>query len=64
MGYSSTQKGYKFWSPSERRLFVSMDVTFRESVPFYGNRTDLNFMFESGSIESKEVSREGRMMVS
>jgi len=43
VGYSSGQKGYKCWSPSERRLFVSMDVTFRESVPFYGEKTDLNF---------------------
>jgi hypothetical protein len=36
-----------------------MDVTFRESVPFYGNKTDLNFMFEFGPTESNEVSREG-----
>ena len=59
VGYSSAQKGYKCWSPNERRLFVSMDVTFRESVPFYGNKTDLNFMFEFGPTKSNEVSREG-----
>jgi transposase InsO family protein len=45
IGYSSGQKGYKCWSPSERRTFVSMDVTFRESVPFYGERTDLSSLF-------------------
>ena len=42
VGYSSSQKGYKCWCPTEKRLFVSMDVTFRESEPFYGeNRLDL-----------------------
>lgn len=59
VGYFSAQKGYKCWSPNERRLFVSMDVTFREYVPFYGNKTDLNFMFEFGPTKSNEVSREG-----
>jgi hypothetical protein len=28
VGYSSTKKGYKCWYPSEKRFFVSMDVTF------------------------------------
>nr|AAP46207.1 putative retrotransposon protein [Oryza sativa Japonica Group] len=45
IGYSSSQKGYKCWSPSERRTFVSMDVTFRESVPFYGEKTDISSLF-------------------
>ena len=40
VGYSSGQKGHKCWSPSECRMFASMDVTFRESVPFYGEKTD------------------------
>ncbi|WVZ96342.1 hypothetical protein U9M48_041997 [Paspalum notatum var. saurae] len=63
VGYSSMQKGYKCWSPSERRLFVSLDVTFRESEPFYGEKTDLSFMFEFNSVESDEARLEGRIMV-
>jgi hypothetical protein len=59
VGYSIGQKGYKCWSPSERHLFVSMDVTCRESVPFYGERTDLSFMFEPHSTSIDEVGREG-----
>ncbi|KAK1661961.1 hypothetical protein QYE76_050120 [Lolium multiflorum] len=35
VGYSPTQKGYRCWSPTERRFFVSMDVTFREKEPYY-----------------------------
>jgi hypothetical protein len=30
-----TQKGYVCWSHVEKRLFVSMDVTFREFEPYY-----------------------------
>jgi hypothetical protein len=46
VGYSLGQKGYKCWSPSEGCLFVSMDVTLRESVPFNGEKTDLNFFVQ------------------
>ena len=45
VGYSGKQKGYKCWCPSERRMFVSMDVTFRENESFYGEPTDLTDVF-------------------
>lgn len=45
VGYSGKQKGYKCWCPSERRMFISMDVTFRENAPFYGEPTDLTDVF-------------------
>ncbi|KAL8138895.1 hypothetical protein V2J09_004896 [Rumex salicifolius] len=56
VGYSSSQKGYKCWCPIERRLFVSMDVTFREFEPFYGEKTELSSLFGDGSTDA---SREG-----
>jgi hypothetical protein len=46
IGYPAGQRGYKCWSPSERRTFVSLDVSFWESNPFYGEKTDLSFIFE------------------
>jgi transposase InsO family protein len=45
VGYFSKQKGYKCWCPSARRMFVSMDVVFREHEPFYGEATDLTDVF-------------------
>jgi len=48
VGYSSSQKGYTSCCPTEPRLFVSMDVTFRESEPYYREKTDLNSLFELG----------------
>ena len=37
VGYSSNQKGYKCYSPSTRKFYNSMDVTFVEHLPFFPN---------------------------
>ena len=36
LGYPRSQKGYKCYSPTLRRYFISADVTFFESVSFFG----------------------------
>jgi hypothetical protein len=45
VGYSGKQKGYKCWCPSEKRMFVNMDIVFREHEPFYGEPVDLTDAF-------------------
>lgn len=37
LGHSSTQKGYKFYHPSSRKLLTSMDVTFFKHQSYYIN---------------------------
>ena len=37
LGYFRTQKGYHCYSPESRRYFVSADVTFFESTPFFSS---------------------------
>jgi hypothetical protein len=59
VGYSSTQKGYKCWDPVGKKLFVSMDVTFRESEPYYTKPWDLNLFLDEFSSVTEGDSREG-----
>jgi hypothetical protein len=58
IGYPSGQRGYKCSIPSER-TFVSMDLTFRESEPFYGDKTDLTSLFDFSSPSRSDANREG-----
>jgi hypothetical protein len=56
VGYSATQKGYVCWSPIERRLFVSMDITFREHEPYFSSGVSSPF---GDSLNTGSVRREG-----
>jgi hypothetical protein len=60
VGYVSTQKGYKCWDPIGKRLFVSMDVTFREEEPYYTKKNDIDPFLEEFSSVIKTDSREGK----
>lgn len=37
LGYSPTQKGYKCYHSPTHKLYVSKDVTFVETTPFFGS---------------------------
>jgi len=59
VGYASSQKGYKCWDPIGRKLFVSMDVTFREWEPYYKTPDDLAQSLEEFSPAPDGACREG-----
>ena len=60
VGYASTQKGYKCWDPIGRRLFVSMDVTFREEESYYIRMTWISF-WASSPLSMRVTIERGRM---
>ena len=35
LGYATNQKGYRCYDPTNKRLYITMDVTFLESEMFY-----------------------------
>ena len=40
LGYSRLQKGYKCYSPTTRRYYMSADATFFEDTPFFSPSMD------------------------
>lgn len=64
LGYSPTQKRYRCWSPTERKFFVSMDVTFHENEPFYSpNGRSAISIGSKGEMPSKGPIVEGSMLI-
>ena len=39
--YASSQKGYQCWDLIGRKLYASMDVTFREHEPYYTTQVEV-----------------------
>ncbi|GJW92213.1 transposable element [Tanacetum coccineum] len=54
MGYGDGVKGYRIWSPSERRVILSRDVTFDEDHLFRLKPDSVESKFEEGASEKVE----------
>ncbi|XP_078427688.1 DENN (AEX-3) domain-containing protein isoform X1 [Wolffia australiana] len=61
LGYSSTQKGYRCYHPSSKRLYVTADASFDEARMFYDSESRLDsnldpMVQELGDNGSQEIS--------
>lgn len=50
LGYSTSQKGYKCYHPPTRKMFITMDVTFRETEAYFPPSLQ-------GELSGEEMSR-------
>ncbi|KAK2380773.1 putative mitochondrial protein [Trifolium repens] len=55
LGYSRTQKGYRCYSPSTHRFYVSADVTFFEDTPFFASPTTSDSTMDVTDVTTSEV---------
>ena len=46
LGYSRVQKGYRCYSPSTHRFYISADVTFFEDTPYFNEKVASDFIFQ------------------
>ena len=45
LGYSRVQKGYRCYSLSTHRFYISADVTFFEDTPYFNEKVTSNSIF-------------------
>ena len=57
------KKGYRCWSPTERKFFVSMDVTFHEKEPFYSLKGNDNGTGNKGENIIGESNDRGTVII-
>lgn len=55
LGYFKIQKGYRCYSPSAHRFYVSADVTFFEDKPFFASPTTSGSTTSTSDVTTSQV---------
>lgn len=61
--YASSQKGYQCWDLIGRKLYASMDVTFREHEPYYATQVEVILVssWRNSLLAPRVIVERGRM---
>lgn len=61
--YASSQKGYQCWDLIGRKLYASMDVTFREHEPYYTTQVEVILVssWRNSLLAPRVIVERGRM---
>ena len=62
VGYSNTQKGYKCYYPTSRKIITSQDVTFNELKRFYLHNHGTDFLPLIDQEIGRSTSSEGMIL--
>ena len=62
VGYSNTQKGYKCYYPTARKIITSRDVTFNELKKFYFHNHDTDFLPLTGQERGRFTSSDDMIL--
>lgn len=63
LDYASSQKGYQCWDLIGRKLYASMDVTFREHEPYYTTQVEVILVssWRNSLLAPRVIVERGRM---
>ena len=61
--YASSQKGYQCWDLIGRKIYASMDVTFREHEPYYTTQVEVILVssWRNSLLAPRVIVERGRM---
>lgn len=58
VGYSNFRKGYQCYDPQNKKLYVTLDVSFHENKTYYGGGVSSSTLYEENVSEALESNKQ------